>query len=83
MRLLQHERKIYNLAKSVMDKKRFSNFEGKSRRRMWYLTGVLKYGFDRNALCVVMAKLRRIGCVPKGYCYPELIKCLKMPESLK
>ena len=50
---------------------------------MWYLTGVLKYEFDKNALFVVMAKLRKIGCVPKGYCYPELIKCSKMPESLK
>ena len=83
MRLLQHERNIYHLARSVMDKKRFKNYEKKCMRKMWYLTGVLKYQIDKNALCKVMFQLRKIGCIPKGYCYPELISSQKMPERLR
>ena len=65
-----------------MDKKRFVIFEGRCIRRMWYLTGVLKYDLDRVDLAKVMNKLKRIGCLPKGYCYPELIKSSEMPDEL-
>ena len=50
---------------------------------MWYLTGVLKYNLNRDALSTVMLRLKKIGCNPKGYCYPELMRTLTMPAHIK
>ena len=82
VRMLKHDHSLYKLAKGMMNKKRFEIFEAHYIRRIWYIRGVVKYNLDKNVLKAILLKLKLIGCVPKGYCYPELNCYSQMPDEL-
>ena len=54
------------------------------QRIVWCVEGLLYYGFkDYVALDQVSANFKRIGAVPAGYMYPELVLAQHMPDSLR
>lgn len=52
------------------------------RKRKWQLEGELKYGFYRADLYRVIDAHARLGMVPQGYFYPELLACDERPAEL-
>ena len=52
------------------------------KTRMWAIVGRYKYNFKKERLQKVIANMKKINIVPKGYMYPELHHYSKIPSAL-
>ena len=53
------------------------------KRQIWVAKGVRKHSLDTDKLNFVIEKFRRIGKVPKGYLFPELIQSKEASEDMQ
>ena len=53
------------------------------KRQVWVAKGVRKHSLDKDKLNFVIEIFRRIGKVPKGYLFPELIFKTEAPEEMQ
>ena len=71
---LNHHRNILSLAKKVMTDKKYAELKTKFQINFWYAIGVYKYKISLKLLMSVMQRHKKIGTMPKGYFYPELLQ---------
>ena len=50
---------------------------------IWRLEGVLRRKYNTDDLDLIIARSQRIGVVPKGYHYPELVRRQNPPIQLQ
>ena len=72
-KVLNHQRNILSLAKKVMTDKKYAELKIKIDKKAWYTIGVHKYKISLLLLINVMRRHEKIGTMPKGYFYPELL----------
>ena len=51
--------------------------------KIWVLEGQLDHNFAEKALLKVAQNMKRIGKVPTGYLYPELLMSHSLPAEME
>ena len=72
-KVLNHQRNILSLAKKMMTDKQYTELETRLQKKFWFTIGVHKYKIPIDLLRNVMERHKKIGTMPKGYYYPELL----------
>ena len=67
-------RNILLLAEDIMGAKEYKVLHKRMVKRIWFMVGLNKYFLPIDRLTTVMDAHDKIGTLPKGYFYPELVK---------